>query len=92
MATESTLEQLRAQQLEIERKIAEQSIKTFTAYTAALGSKEGDKFFASIVALTDGLDDEEKARANAFVQMRTDLVKIAMHKVGRMETLIAPAS
>lgn len=84
-----TIEELRAQKDELERRLALASIGAAEAFVALLASDEVDALMTAMSATVEPLDAATRKRVAAWVKMRADMATLAKLELARLRGLVA---
>ncbi|MAM40275.1 MAG: hypothetical protein CL949_17640 [Erythrobacter sp.] len=89
--TEPTIEEMRAQKDELERRLAAASLGAAEAFVALLASEEVDALMTAMSATVEPLDAATRKRVAAWVKMRGDMATLAKLELARLRGLAAVA-
>ena len=89
--TEPTIEELRAQKDDLERRLAVASLGAAEAFAALLDSPEVAQLMDVFTSTVEPLDASTRKRVAAWVKMRADMTTLAKLELSRLRALAAAA-
>lgn len=86
-----TIEELRAQRDELDRRLAAASVNAADALVTLLAGPEVDALMGAIVSTAEPLDAATRKRVAAWVKMRADMATLAKLDLARLRSLVGTA-